>query len=237
MRVPQPPRAIRGAVVLTVVLSAAAAPAAVAQARRAVSLTAVLTLSRDHSVVGQPVVAHLGRSLVPRGDSLRSIVLRWGDGTGSRKVSGLGRAPAHRYPRPGTYTVTLTLTDTHGRSVHATRTETVRAPGNRRASIVYIRPDTEALGPLIGEPARVDPLLRDSIVYLTCLHELGHALGLEHTSDFRDIMYFFGYGGDIVEYFSRYRRQLKSRDDIPSVSGLSEQDILRVRALHPSGTP
>jgi hypothetical protein len=28
---------------------------------------------------------------------------------------------------------------------------------------------------------------------------------------------------------------LKSRDDIPSVSGLSEQDILRVRALHPSG--
>jgi hypothetical protein len=48
-------------------------------------------------------------------------------------------------------------------------------------------------------------------------------------------MYFFGYGGDIVEYFSRYRRQLKSRSDIPSVSGLSDADITRLKALHRSG--
>jgi hypothetical protein len=42
-----------------------------------------------------------------------------------------------------------------------------------------------------------DRLLRDAIVYLTCLHESGHALGLAHTAVFDDIMYSFQYGGDI----------------------------------------
>ena len=46
-----------------------------------------------------------------------------------------------------------------------------------------------------------DQLLRDAIVYLTCLHETGHALGLSHTAVFDDIMYSFQYGGDIPEYF------------------------------------
>jgi hypothetical protein len=102
----------------------------------------------------------------------------------------------------------------------------------QRGSAVFVRADTRALGNDLAALVTQDPLWRDTIVYLTCVHELGHALGLEHTRDFGDIMYSFQYGGDTVEYFGRYRRQLKSRSDIPSVSGLSVADVLRLRALH-----
>ena len=104
--------------------------------------------------------------------------------------------------------------------------------GARRGAAVFIRPDVESLGQDIGRRAREDALLRDSIVYLTCLHELGHALGFTHTRDFRDIMYFFGYGGDIVEYFDRYRAQLRARDDIAAVSGLSDADVSRLTSMY-----
>jgi hypothetical protein len=85
---------------------------------------------------------------------------------------------------------------------------------------VYVRPS-----PL---PANGDRLLRDAIVYLTCLHESGHALGLSHTADFGDIMYSFQYGGDIDEYFGRYRRKLQVRGDIAKNAGMSAADRARL---------
>jgi hypothetical protein len=74
-----------------------------------------------------------------------------------------------------------------------------------------------------------DPLLRDAIVYLTCLHESGHALGLQHTRAFADIMYSFQYGGDITAYFGRYRGLLKTRADIAAHSGISDADRAALR--------
>ena len=102
----------------------------------------------------------------------------------------------------------------------------------RLGAAVYVRPDMGSLGPDVAEAAARDPLLRDSIVYLTCVHELGHAVGMRHTSDYRDIMYFFGYGGDIPKYFGRYRSHLHSRADISQVSGLSSGDVTRLKALY-----
>jgi hypothetical protein len=78
---------------------------------------------------------------------------------------------------------------------------------------------------------KTDLLLRDAIVYLTCLHESGHALGLQHTRAFADIMYSFQYGGDITAYFGRYRGRLRTRADIPAHSGVSDADRAALRAV------
>src|SRR5262249_36495140 len=60
-----------------------------------------------------------------------------------------------------------------------------------RGAEVYVLPG-------IVPESESDTLLRDAVVYLTCLHETGHALGLPHTSRFADIMYSFQFGGDIA---------------------------------------
>ena len=103
----------------------------------------------------------------------------------------------------------------------------------RPGAAAYIRPDVNALGPELSRLSREDALVRETIVYLTCLHEIGHAIGLTHTANYRDIMYFFGYGGNVPNYFLRYRKQLQSRGDIATVSGLSDTDIEAVRKLYP----
>jgi hypothetical protein len=102
-------------------------------------------------------------------------------------------------------------------------TQSVDVDG-KHGAIIYVLPDTSMLGRDIDAATRSDHLLRDSIVYLTCLHESGHALGLPHTAAFADIMYTFRYGGDIVGYFGRYRQLLKARADMPKHSGISDAD-------------
>lgn len=105
--------------------------------------------------------------------------------------------------------------------------------GNLRGAAVYVRTETNTLGPEIATAADSDVLLRDTIVYLTCLHELGHALGMFHTAEYEDVMYFFGLGGDIPRFFGRYRSRLGVRDDISRQSGLSAGDIEQLLEAYP----
>src|ERR1051326_4678594 len=111
--------------------------------------------------------------------------------------------------------------------------ETQRIDVNGKpGAVVNVMPQVSVQGEPLASRAAQDLLFRDTIVYLTCVHELGHAVGLLHTSKFQDIMYYFGYGGDILAYFMRYRNQLQSRADIAKHSGLSMGDIETLHTLY-----
>jgi predicted Zn-dependent protease len=79
-----------------------------------------------------------------------------------------------------------------------------------------------------------DALQRRLVIYLTALHELGHALGLPHTTTFDDIMYSFRQPGDGERYFGAYRRRLRSAEDIGTdrATGLSTADVAALHALY-----
>ena len=87
---------------------------------------------------------------------------------------------------------------------------------------------------LIGADVGGDALQQRIVIYLTALHELGHALGLPHTDAFDNIMYSFRRPDDGPRYFGAYRQRLGSIEDIGTqrATGLSPADVAALRGLY-----
>ena len=111
--------------VMAVLVSGAFTAVAAQAAPRA--LKAALSLSAKSTTVGKAITASAAKSSVPKGDKLTKITLNWGDGSKAVVLSGLKAKASHRYPKPGRFTVRLTLTDRHKKTAQATAPEQVVA--------------------------------------------------------------------------------------------------------------
>src|SRR4029079_4425931 len=89
---------------------------------------AVVTLTPSSATVNQVVTAGLAKSTRPAGDTLSKITLSWGDGSKAVTLATLSSRPAHRYVRPGHFTVTASITDQHGITSHGSAVEVVTPP-------------------------------------------------------------------------------------------------------------
>jgi hypothetical protein len=119
---------IAAAVVTLVVTTGLGVAAATGAVARAVAPRALLTATPPSAFVGQLVVADVHRSTLPPGSALARLTVNWGDGSKAASLASLKSKPAHRYARPGRFTITETLVDRGGQSGRSTHVELVARP-------------------------------------------------------------------------------------------------------------
>ncbi len=113
----------------------------------ALAPTASFTAPPAPVVAGSPASFNAGASTDPNsGASISSYTWNFGDG-----ASGSGLTATHVYAKPGTYTVTLTVTDSLGISATTTESVTVVAAG----TIAKIRAKGESLQVTVSEAGRI----------------------------------------------------------------------------------
>ena len=131
----------------------------------------------------------------------------------------------------------LTLTRTSSREEAAIRVFFVQSDTNYGEAAPRVDPKTGLIARAdvaINAAVPDNPMDAHIVVYLTALHELGHALGLAHSDTFSAIMYRFRRADDGVRYFGAYRTKVRSPEDIgtPRASGLDPEDIGALRRLY-----
>jgi hypothetical protein len=136
----------------------------------------------------------------------------------------------------------LRLTRTPARTDGSIRVFFVQSDTNYGETAPHVDPRTGLITSAdvaINSDVPADSLDAHIVVYLTALHELGHALGLPHSDTFSAIMYRFRRADDGERYFGAYRRRLRSAQDIgsPRATGLADEDVEVLRRLYVTSQP